>query len=206
MEILNPRSALLSNFEVLELLRQFESEHLTRTKTAIRIKKEEEAAGVPSLENPATTQTSENFRTIQIEAIQYLSADYLPTSSQTADGITHLVKDLAQYDLTKGEKLQIVNLAPTQPVELYAIVEEIEDRFPDETEVICNRVVESLSAPTLTGSPMIVPHSSAANSSLNLGSSLRYPEDEDADVVDEMMFDDTGEGAGIEGDLDREDD
>jgi hypothetical protein len=31
------------------------------------------------------------------------------------------VKDLAQHDLTKAEKLQIVNLAPTEPVELYVV-------------------------------------------------------------------------------------
>jgi hypothetical protein len=40
---------------------------------------------------------------------------------QTAAGITKLTKALAKYDLTKAEKLQIINLAPTQPVELYVV-------------------------------------------------------------------------------------
>jgi len=40
---------------------------------------------------------------------------------QTPEGIARLTKALAQYDLTKAEKLQIVNLAPTQPVELYVV-------------------------------------------------------------------------------------
>jgi hypothetical protein len=44
-KVVNPRAALLSNFEVLTLLRELENDHLARTKTALRIKKEEEASG-----------------------------------------------------------------------------------------------------------------------------------------------------------------
>ena len=56
-----------------------------------------------------------------LKAIQYLSADYQPTISQTPAGITKLVKELAPIELTKAEKLQVVNLAPTEPVELYVV-------------------------------------------------------------------------------------
>lgn len=55
------------------------------------------------------------------QAIEYLAADWQPTSKQTAAGVTKLVKALAPYDLTKGEKLQIVNLAPSETVELYVV-------------------------------------------------------------------------------------
>ena len=41
---MNQRSALLSNYEVLTLLKDLESDHLAKTRTALRIKKEEEAA------------------------------------------------------------------------------------------------------------------------------------------------------------------
>lgn len=123
MEVVNPRVALLSNLEVLTLLRELESDHLTRTKLAQRIKKEEEASGTvhgsSTLANiNAHLEATENLRTIEVEAIGYLSADYLPTSSQSAEGVTKLVKDLAPYELTKAEKLQVVNLAPTLAVEL----------------------------------------------------------------------------------------
>jgi hypothetical protein len=96
---------------------------------------------------PANEDNNENLRTVEIEvhifvfshsvtkkkrldvlggtprqkAIQYLTAEHQPTASQTPEGITQLVKDLAPYDLTKAEKLQIVNLAPTEPVELYVV-------------------------------------------------------------------------------------
>jgi len=55
------------------------------------------------------------------QAIQYLSAEYQPTRRQSDAGIAQLVKDLAPFALTKAEKLQIVNLAPTEPVELYVV-------------------------------------------------------------------------------------
>ncbi|GAW09182.1 DNA-directed RNA polymerase III subunit partial [Lentinula edodes] len=207
MEVINARSALLSNFEVLELLRDLENEHLARTKTAIRIKKEEEASGISSVEkHPATIEITENVRTVQVEAIQYLAAEYQPTSSQTSTGITQLVKDLSSYDLTKAEKLQIVNLAPTQPVELYVIVEELEDRLGDAMESVLSAVSASLSAassqPVNTSSPLRLTSDTMADLS------LQYPSEDfdDGAVVDDMIFDDEGQGVGIEGDLDKEED
>src|SRR5712671_5646119 len=55
------------------------------------------------------------------KAIQYLTADYQPTRVQTAQGIQRLTKNLAPFGLTKAEKLQIVNLTPVEPVELYVV-------------------------------------------------------------------------------------
>ncbi|KAI0754531.1 HRDC-like protein [Daedaleopsis nitida] len=144
MEVLNQRAALLSNYEVLTLLRELESDHLARTKTALRIKKEEEAAGYPPRHQAPPDDVCENLRTVEVEAIQYLSAEFQPTASQSPEGIAHLTRNLAQWDLTKAEKLQIVNLAPTEPVELYVIVEELEDRFGDQMEDILNTVKSSL--------------------------------------------------------------
>jgi hypothetical protein len=83
-------------------------------------------------------EVCENLRTIEVEVgfsadsrtlffenrlqtIQYLSAEYQPTPSQSPSRITKLVKDLAPFDLTKAEKLQIVNLAPIEIVELYVV-------------------------------------------------------------------------------------
>lgn len=55
------------------------------------------------------------------KAIQYLTADYQPTRLQTAQGIRRLTENLAPFDLTKAEKLQVVNLTPVEPVELYVV-------------------------------------------------------------------------------------
>jgi len=182
-------------------LRELESDQLARTKTAIRIKKEEEASGITSLaKHPAMTETSENVRTIQVEAIKYLSADFQPSSSQSSDGITQLVKDLAGHDLTKAEKLQIVNLAPTQLVELYVIVEELEERMSTSMETILTQVSASLS--TLPANALMEGPSHEFDTA-DIHS--QYFEN-DPDIVDDMVFDDTGEGQGVEGDLDKEDD
>jgi hypothetical protein len=134
-QVLNPRAALLSNYEVLQLLTELEADHIARTRIAQRLKKEEEDAAAAT-----GHPVSENLRTIEVEvrllscyqykpfsdlpyiqAIQYLTADYQPTRVQTAQGIQRLTKDLAPYGLTKSEKLQIVNLTPVEPVELYVV-------------------------------------------------------------------------------------
>lgn len=109
----------MSNFEVLNLLRELDADHIARTKTAIRVKKEG-AAGKNSHETH-TGEISENLRTVELEAIQYLSADYQPTLHQSDKGIAQLVRGLQPFGLSKSEKLQIVNLAPTEPVELYVV-------------------------------------------------------------------------------------
>lgn len=139
---------MLSNFEVLTLLRELENEHLARTKTALRIKKEEESSANLNAslshggQDPTVVEINENLRTVEVEvrscqiknpgsnslilssviqAIQYLSGDFQPTSSQSPEGISNLVHDLSHFELTKAEKLQIVNLAPTEAVELYVV-------------------------------------------------------------------------------------
>ncbi|TFK40473.1 HRDC-like protein [Crucibulum laeve] len=206
MEVVNPRAALLSNFEVLTLLRELESDHLARSKAAIRIKKEEEANGtsnaVPG--NIPMLETSENLRTVEVEAIQYLSADYLPTNQQSEQGIEKLTQDLAPYDLTKAEKLQIVNLAPTMEVELYVIVEELEDRIGEERHEILTHVEKSL-VPTPTAGPTI--NGSMGDVVMEGSQHWEVSYDAFADGgVEENVFDDTGEGAGVEGDLDVEED
>ena len=66
-QVLNQRAALLSNYEVLTLLRELESDYLARTKTALRIKKEEEAAGNPPKHNTQPDEISENLRTVEVE-------------------------------------------------------------------------------------------------------------------------------------------
>ncbi|KAF8903081.1 glycoside hydrolase superfamily [Gymnopilus junonius] len=183
-EVLNPRAALLSNYEVLTLLRELESDNLLRTKAALRVKKEEEAG----------------------LAISYLSADYLPTSSQTDQGITTLVNKLASYELTKSEKLQIVNLAPTLPVELYVIVEELEDRFGDKLEEILGHVQENLSAPQATASSTNRTHIQVIESTTEVVIGENSAWDEVDAVYDDEVFDDGGAGVGVEGDLEMDED
>ncbi len=87
-QVVSARSALLSNFEVLSLLRELEASQLVQTKIALRIKKEEDeriaAAALSSKKGkgkerevvppPSTTvlqapieEVSENLRTVEFE-------------------------------------------------------------------------------------------------------------------------------------------
>ena len=83
--------------------------------------------------------------------MKYLCSDYNYTSRQTDEGVASLADSLQDFGLTKGEVLQIVNLAPTEQVELYCvspslpflqefsfrtdrqIIEQPDDRFHPET-------------------------------------------------------------------------
>jgi len=212
MEVLNPRAALLSNYEVLSLLQELESDHLLRTKTALRVKKEEEGSSTAAAANPTVNthlEASENLRTIEVEAISYLAAEYLPTRSQTEEGISSLVKNLAPYSLTKAEKLQVVNLAPTVPVELYVIVEELEDRLGEQIDEILAHVQKSLAtSATLTTNEVVKPDVINGQAPTQTGATIVEGQwDEDADAIyDEEIYDDTGAGIGVEGDLEMDDD
>ena len=84
-QVLNQRSALLSNYEVLTLLRELESDHLARTKTALRIKKEEEAAGHPPRHQAPPDDVCENLRTVEVEVSRLHS---VPTSGARGRFIT----------------------------------------------------------------------------------------------------------------------
>ncbi|KAF8627462.1 hypothetical protein AX17_006275 [Amanita inopinata Kibby_2008] len=220
MEVLNPRAALLSNYEVLTLLHELDNEHVARNKTAHRIKKEESDVATSGGVNHIPTnvygtllEVSENLRTLEVEAIQYLSADYLPTNQQTPEGITQLIKNLVPYGLTKAEKLQVVNLAPTLPVELYVIVEELEDRIGDKMEEIISVVQSSLNPSNISNI------SEGLNGRLaqhgQVSGEVAYQQQNDWDALydddvgairDEAEFDDMGEGAGTQGDLEMEED
>ena len=65
-----------------------------------------------------------------MQTLNYLNDTLLPTTRQSELGISNLLAQLQPFPtLTRAEKLMIVNLAPKTIVELYVIVEELEDRL-----------------------------------------------------------------------------
>lgn len=62
------------------------------------------------------------IRTVRpAKAIGYLTTPPLETAKQNEVSMLKLLKQLASYNLTKLEKLQIVNLRPNSLVELYVV-------------------------------------------------------------------------------------
>jgi hypothetical protein len=105
MQIKNARSALISNYEVLKLLE--ESQELQK-----QIQKND-----PSVEYP------ESLRTVQFELTEYLKET--PVNTQSPEQIADFMQAISHYNLTKAEKLQMLNLRPKSAVEIYLVKEEI---------------------------------------------------------------------------------
>jgi RNA polymerase Rpb4 len=158
---------------------------------------------------------------------------------QTAQGIQRLTKDLAPYGLTKAEKLQIVNLTPVEPVELYVvrapwshqltrsffpeqIVEELEDRLGNCMDEVLGVVRSSLTAPPPTAAAVAGVSTTGAELAPGQPRALKIVDETPATAVHddidldaplwehdtnelEMEYVDGGEGVGIEGDLDVDD-
>ena len=65
---------MLSNYEVLALLKEHESEQLIKAKTAIRVKKEEEQAGEVGARSSVIDDVTENLRTVEFEVFCYFTS------------------------------------------------------------------------------------------------------------------------------------
>jgi len=78
---------------------------------------------------------------------------------QSADRIHNLTRALEPFQLTKTEKLQIINLRPTTMVEIYLVIEEFETRFPEKSDEIAAEIISLVKkwlVKNASGSPMIV--------------------------------------------------
>ncbi|XP_046396339.1 DNA-directed RNA polymerase III subunit RPC9 [Ischnura elegans] len=104
METVEENAAILCNYEVLTLL--------------------EELRKQPKLGN-----RKNQLATIAYETTKYLKGT--PCCSQTPESIQNFLSALAPFNLTKAEKLMLVNLRPMTPVEIQLIVEESEERMSD---------------------------------------------------------------------------
>ena len=118
MEVINDRSAMLSNFEVLTLLKNIQD-----TQKGIK-----------------NTRKQQNLATISYETTKYL--EKTPCKDQTEEIISAFMKALEPFKLTKAEKLQLLNQRPTSAVEIQLIIEESEERLSEEQvdeliDIIC---------------------------------------------------------------------
>nr|XP_011450408.2 DNA-directed RNA polymerase III subunit RPC9 [Crassostrea gigas] len=108
MEVVNENSAMLSNFEVYGLLTDIQAGR--------------------GQNKPNKHQ--QQLATITYETIKYLETK--PCKHQSEESITEFMKELQSFNLTKAEKVQILNLCPTTAVEIQLIIEESEERLTEE--------------------------------------------------------------------------
>ncbi|WFD19392.1 hypothetical protein MCAP1_001622 [Malassezia caprae] len=158
MRVIKARAALLSDFEVLQLLKECEADQ----REDARNRKE---SGADPAEDD--NDVPPNLRTIQFETIASLSQGFRPCSVQNAQHITsfkqlihdrgYVVPDTnileGAVGLTKAERLQLVNHAPASVVELHTIIEELGQRMSDEQiEDILRCISSCLPMPTESAS------------------------------------------------------
>ncbi|KAI9248584.1 HRDC-like protein [Phascolomyces articulosus] len=125
MIIENARAAMLSNYEVLQLLEE-QQENQKKAQDAT------DGISVP-----------ENLRTVQFELTEYLKTTACSTQDQQQ--VKEFVEAMKSYELTLAEKLQLLNLRPRSAVEIYLLIEECEERFSeDQLEELLQTVISSL--------------------------------------------------------------
>ena len=106
MEVKNKSAAMLSNFEVLNLL-----------------------SDIQKRQNKPNKLHS-NLATISYEITQFL--ENTACIKQSPDVIAKFMKGLEPFKLTKAEKMQLLNLRPKTAVEIQLIVEESEERLTED--------------------------------------------------------------------------
>ncbi|MQL90747.1 hypothetical protein Taro_023359 [Colocasia esculenta] len=76
--------------------------------------------------------------------------DYLihtAACNQSRENIDEFLKRSEKFKLAKAEKLNLINIRPSNPAEAYSIIEMCEKRMADEIEELVNMVTEVLPPP-----------------------------------------------------------
>lgn len=122
MEIVNKNVALLSNSEVYTLLKE------TKEKSTIKLIKKKK---IDQNNLNFSSNVDKHLPTVVYESLKYL--ERTPCVNQTQKTVFNFLKGLdekfKEFNLTKLEKLQILNQRPSSAVELQCLIEDSEERF-----------------------------------------------------------------------------
>ncbi|KAL5261845.1 hypothetical protein ACHWQZ_G007522 [Mnemiopsis leidyi] len=111
MDVVNPCAALLSNYEVYLILKETRAEQ-------------------KKIRNNFAKANLRNLSTIAYETLKYFE-NLSPCRFSSENIIPDFVRSVKEYNLSKSELVQLINMRPTTHVELHAIIEECEDRYSE---------------------------------------------------------------------------
>ncbi|GAA5975310.1 hypothetical protein JCM11641_005933 [Rhodosporidiobolus odoratus] len=182
METLNQRAGFLSNYEVLTLLRQQRDDRSQQIKELNEAKRGKDRDGSEfTARDEIERLQPQDLHTVTFEALRYLEEAVHPMRRQSAEAVTKLLDELEELDLTKAERLQLVNLAPTSIVELHVCVEDISDRFNDSEQEHLLHLIKSHLTPEEKEEPATAEHKDATDAFAAAAAAAGEPDTMDVD-------------------------
>lgn len=130
MEVLSEVTALLSNFEILDAFRRDKEK---RGAHHVKHSGQRRASLIASPED-------QDKRTLEYEVMLYLEKTVC--KFQKEQQIAQFLSESKDWKLTKAEKLMIINHRPSNPVELYVLVEDPATRFGPDDDVMMEKLGE----------------------------------------------------------------
>ncbi|XP_014485435.1 PREDICTED: DNA-directed RNA polymerase III subunit rpc9 [Dinoponera quadriceps] len=88
-----------------------------------------------------------NEKMNNLATITYLASKYLedtPCIKQNPEKIRKFLQEIGSFNLTKCEKLTLLNLCPTTPLEIQLIIEDSEDRLSDDDVEAVLQIIANL--------------------------------------------------------------
>ncbi|ORY87486.1 RNA polymerase Rpb4-domain-containing protein [Leucosporidium creatinivorum] len=201
METVNVRAGFLCNHEVLAILRQQRDARTKEIKALgeAKVKRVAKLGRKPFNKEQEDDEVEriqpQDLHTVTFECIKYLEEPVHPLRRQTNASINKLLDELEKLDLTKAERLQILNLAPTTLVALVVCVDDFEERFqtPEEQEHILTLVKEHLGAEDAATAHA---HAATNGKGKAAGDDVMEVEEEEYDAMEDEGLVDEGTGQG----------